>query len=101
MKSNFRIFLPYLPLAFAFLVLSIGESSGLDGAALSTAKVFWFGPIVIILGYMSLSSVGMCSYSMWKKFLITLIWVLPSIPLSIMSLMGTILLIETGFGIFF
>lgn len=101
MIPNYLIFLPYLPLACAFLALSIGKSSGLDGAALSTAKVFWFGPIVIILGFKSLSSIRMCSYSMWLKSLITFFWVLPSIPLSIMSLMGTMLLIETGFGIFF
>lgn len=101
MKSNHWIFLPYLPIACALLVLCIGESSGLDGAALSLAKVFWFGPIIIVLGFKSLSCISISGYSMLQKCLITFFWVLPSIPLSMMSLMGIMLLIETGFGIFF
>ena len=93
--------MPYLPVACAVLVLSVGEFSGLDGAALSLAKVFWFGPIIILLGFKSLFNIGVPGYSMLKKFLITAFWVLPSIPLSIMSLMGIMLLFETGFGILF
>ncbi len=101
MNPKHCIFMPYIPVVCAVLVLSVGESSGLDGAALSLAKVFWFGPVVIFLGFKSLSSLSMLGYSMLQKVLITVFWVLPSIPLGIMSLMGVMLLFETSFGIFF
>ena len=101
MKPKNWIFMPYLPVACAVVVLSFGESSGLDGAALSLAKVFWFGPVILLLGFKSLSSIGIPGYSKLKRVLITAFWVLPSMPLSIMSLMGIMLLFETGFDIFF
>lgn len=101
MTPNTWALLPIGAVISALLILAINSGAGLDGAAKSTAVVFWFLPTIIWLSYMSFSNLALVSYSRLIKIVLLSIWLIPSIPLSLMSLFGILLLSETGFGILF
>ncbi|WP_086929351.1 hypothetical protein [Agarilytica rhodophyticola] len=85
----------------AILALASINSVGMDGAARSTAVVFWFLPIICFLGYKSVHALSITSYSRFKKVAFLCIWLVPSLPLSLMSLFGILLFLEIGFEILF
>lgn len=93
--------MPIVAVGVALLVLAINEAPGMDGAARALTTVFWFLPTILFLGYKSFSNLSHTSYSKWQRALMLVTWLLPSIPLSIMSYMGIMLLSELGFGILF
>ncbi|MEM8844120.1 MAG: hypothetical protein AAGB35_03670 [Pseudomonadota bacterium] len=95
------IYLPIVAVVFALLALGISGGTGSDSAANSTLAVFWFLPLIVWLSQESFHQLKKSNYSKLTKYFLVLIWLIPSIPLSIMSLYGILLLAETGFGIFF
>lgn len=95
------VLLPIGAVIFAVLIMAISTGPGLDGAAKSTAVIFWFLPTIIWLAYMSFSNLGEVKYSNFSKVILVSIWLIPSIPLGLMSLMGILLLSDVGFGILF
>ena len=99
MRSVFWLWSPLIPVAGALLVLSLMSSSGLDGAARSLAAVCWFLPTVAVLVLAVISHWQHVPYSRLKKWTIVLIWILPSLPLGLMSWMGLMLVSEVGFAI--
>jgi len=100
-KSNIWFLLPIIAVFLAIALLALNNGSGLDGAARGTAIVFWFLPTIIWLGYMSFANLGGINFSKLTKAIVIAIWLVLSVPLSLMSLYGIMLLSETGFKILF
>lgn len=92
---------PIAAVALALTLLALDNGTGLDGAARATAMLFWFLPVALWLGYKSLASFNRVDCSTLVKCLLIAVWLIPSIPLSLMSLYGITLLSETGFDILF
>ncbi len=92
---------PIVAVLLAVLAITVTGGPGLDGAARSTVVVFWFLPVIIWLGYMCFSNYNLCEYSRLIKAVLILLWFIPSIPLSLMSLYGLLLIPDTGIGILF
>ncbi|RDE19677.1 hypothetical protein DV711_12400 [Motiliproteus coralliicola] len=93
------ILLPLAAVLTAVLAIIIAGGPGLDGAARSTAVVFWFLPMIFWLGYQSLTHLRQLTLSKIGKVCLVLAWLIPAIPLSLMSIYGILLLSETGFGV--
>lgn len=92
---------PIAAVIVAALAISVSGGPGLDGAARSTAVVFWFLPTICWLGYRSLAHLRQLNLSKIGKVLLVLVWLIPAVPLSLMSLYGMMLLSDTGFGVLF
>ncbi len=99
MKPNTWFWMPIVVVICSIIILSINKSPGLDGAAMSLVLVFWFLPTIIFLIFKIVSNLKEISFSKTQKILIFTIWIVPSIPLSIMSLMGIMILSEVSFGL--
>jgi hypothetical protein len=99
--SYFWLYSPFITVITAVIVLTINDAPGLDGAARSTAVVFWFFPIILYSGYKSIVELHKTHFSKFKKILFILIWLIPSLPIGLASLFGIALISETGFGILF
>jgi|GEM_PF-5244430 len=93
--------LPIGVVILAVLLLAATSGPGLDGAARSTAIVFWFLPLIAWLGFKCFTSFNLLKYSLLKKIILILLWLIPSIPLSLMSLYGLLLISDVGFGVLF
>ena len=95
------ILCPIMLVIFALIILAITNGPGLDGAARSTAVVFWFLPAIVCSGYLFFVQINRLHVKARYKFLLISLWFIPSLPLSMMSLFGILLISETGFGILF
>ena len=100
-RSNLWFFFPLGALLLAVFVLLVNDGIGMDGAARTTAILFWYAPTVLYLGCMSFTHWKQVNISTAKKFIVVAIWLLTSIPLCLVSIFGIMLLSETGFGILF
>ncbi len=100
-KPDMWFLSPVIAVMSAVFIIAVNAAPGLDGTAKSTAIVFWFLPTIVWLGCMCFSNLEKVNYSRLSKILILSIWLIPSLPLSLMSLYGIMLLSETGFGILF
>lgn len=100
-KYNIWFLTPIIAVVLAIALLAVNNGTGLDGAARATAIVFWFLPTIIWLGFMSFANLRRSNFSKFIKFIVIAIWLVPSMPLSLMSLYGITLISETGFEILF
>jgi len=99
--NKFWLLSPIFTLFLAIIVLAINSAPGLDGAARSTAVVFWYIPTIAWTGYKSICELHLTQFKALGKFLFICLWVVPSLPIGLMSLFGLLLISDTGFGILF
>lgn len=95
------LYSPVIIVALALVIIGITNGPGLDGAARSTAVVFWFLPMIIWTGYKSICELHLTKINTLGKFLFLSFWLIPSLPIGLMSLFGILLIMETGFGILY
>lgn len=98
-RSRIWLFVPHLLILTAYLILMISESPGMDGAARATAGVFWFLPAIAFSGWQFHRCLIRTRYAPPLRAALYLSWLLPSLPLALMSLYGIMLISETGFGV--
>jgi len=95
-KGFFRhgvwIYSPFAAIALALVCLELEGGPGMDGAARSLISVFWFLPALCVLAAASFHALTYSYYARRTKWLITLSWLLPSLPFALMSLYGIMLL---------
>ncbi len=96
LKDKCWLVSPFIAILLAILSLSLVDSVGLDGAARSVGVLFWFAPVILFAGIKSISVLLATRTNKWLAILMTLLWVLPSMPLMIMSFMGFLLICEIG-----
>jgi hypothetical protein len=95
----FWLYSPYYAVLTAVIILAINDRPGLDGAAHSTAIVFWFTPIILYFGYKSIVELHKTNFSKLKKIIFIILWFIPTLPIGLASLFGIALISEVGPGI--